>query len=597
MSGNDDRLLGAAFGIGWQAAPGVLVQRILAGALAAAIPAAIAWLTKDVLDRLFAGSVDLRDPVLMLAVTGVLAAALPHVVQYLDAELRRAVAVTIRRRMSAAMRGLQGLARHEDRDFHGRLTRAAEVGPAGPADVLTSSLGVFQGVACVAAFLATLGVINHWMLLIVLAAALPTLRAEVALCRARARTIARLAGSAQREKAYAQLMVSLEAAKEVRLYGLESLFAGRMIGEMSRIDTGHRSADRRELVAQVLLGAVGAAIAGAGLFWAGGSASVGILSVGDVSVFVAAIGGVQGGLAVAIGGWSHAHHALMLFSHVWEVLNTEPDLPSAGPTRPVPELYTGIEFRDVWFRYADHLPWVLRGASFTLRAGCATAMVGRNGSGKSTVVKLLCRFYDPTHGSIRWDGIDLREFDIEELRSRIGAVFQDFMRYELSAAENIAVGDVAAMDDRQRVVESASWAGVYPALAALPAGFDTMLSQVNGGTEDEQDAAAVLSGGEWQRVALARAMFRRGNSMVILDEPSSGLDPQAEHELQQRLRDLRAGRTSLLISHRLNTVRDADAVVVLSGGTVVESGTHRDLVSRGGRYADLFNVQAIGYGP
>jgi ATP-binding cassette subfamily B protein len=535
--------------------------------------------------------------VLALAVTGVVAAALPHVVQYLDAELRRAFALAIRQRLSAAMGRVQGLARHEDKEFHKRLTDAAEAGPSGPVEVLTNTLGVLQGMATVAAFVGTLGVINPWMLLIVLAAAVPTLRAELVLSRARAQTLARLVATAERERVYARLMVSLEAAKEVRLYGLEGLFAGRMIAEMRRVDAGHRIADRRELLVQVLLGGVGAAIAGGGLFWAGSAASVGALSVGDVSVFVAAIAGVQAAMVVAIAGWGQTYHALLLFGHVWAVMNVEPDLPE-GPRRPVPELYTGIEFQDVWFRYADHLPWVLRGASFTLRAGCTTAMVGRNGSGKSTVVKLLCRFYDPTHGSIRWDGVDLREFDVDDLRRRIGAVFQDFMRYELSAAENIAVGDVNSLYDRPRVRDAASWAGVYPTLAGLPRGFDTLLTPVEVTGEPGDDAGAVaLSGGQWQRVALARAMFRRGNSVVILDEPSSGLDPQAEHELHQRLRELRAGRTSLLISHRLNTVRDADAVVVLAGGSVVESGTHRDLVSRGGRYADLFNLQAIGYQP
>lgn len=597
MTERHERLLRPALAIAWEVARPLLLLRIAVGLLTAAVPSTMAWLMKVVLDGLVTGNGPLWTAIGGLVLGGVATAALPQVVQYVDAELRRAFTLVTRQRLYGAVGKLRGLARHEDHDFQTRLSLATEVGPAGPAEVLTSTIGVLQGIAMAAGFLVTLTVINPWMLLVVLAAAVPTLHAELALSRDRARMIAELGHAARREHFYAQLIASVEAVKEVRLYGLDSLFAARMVGELRRVDAGHRAADRRELRTLGLLGALGALIAGGGLVWAVGAAARGELSVGDVSVFVAAVAGVQGGLSVAIGGWAQAHHALLLFSHYQHIVHTEPDLPVVGPGRSVSALVTGIEFRDVWFRYAEDLPWALRGVSFTIPSGSATALVGQNGAGKSTIVKLLCRFYDPDRGTILWDGIDLRELAIDELRRVIGAVFQDFMHYELSAADNIAVGDVSGLADRNRIAQAATWAGVAPDLDALPRGYDTMLTRVYMSAETEADpvTGVVLSGGQWQRLALARAMFRRDSALVIMDEPSSGLDAEAEHELHERLRELRSGRTSLLISHRLNTIRDADGIVVLAGGTVVETGNHAELMARGGRYATLFRLQASGY--
>jgi ATP-binding cassette subfamily B protein len=279
------------------------------------------------------------------------------------------------------------------------------------------------------------------------------------------------------------------------------------------------------------------------------------------------------------------------------VLRTEPDLPIDPRPRPVPPLRRGIELRDVWFRYDDEHPWVLRGVSLFIPQGIAVALVGLNGAGKSTLVKLLCRFYDPTRGAILWDGEDLRTVDLAELRGRIGAVFQDYMTYDLSATENVAVGDLSALDDQSRVHAAARRAGIHEVLEKLPQGYETPLTRsFFGGSDEKEDQAGVrLSGGQWQRVALARAFLRDRRDLMILDEPSAGLDAEAEHEVHSRLRAHRAGQTSLLISHRLGTIRDAEQIVVLADGVIVEQGIHADLVSAGGAYARLFALQAAGY--
>ena len=272
-----------------------------------------------------------------------------------------------------------------------------------------------------------------------------------------------------------------------------------------------------------------------------------------------------------------------------------------SPT-PLPVLRKGIELRDVWFRYSPDHPWVLRGVNLSIPCGQTVALVGRNGGGKSTLVKLLCRFYDPTRGEIRWDGTDIRDVPPAQLRARIGAVFQDFVSYELTATENIAVGDLSAAADPQRVTAAARDAGVHDTIAALPRGYRTMLSRAfdagpaDGDPDDAEPATGVLlSGGQWQRVALARAFLRRDRDLLILDEPSAGLDPEAEHQIHSHLRTLRAGRTSLIVSHRLGAVRDADRIVVLADGVVAEDGTHAELVAADGGYAGLFARQAAGY--
>jgi ATP-binding cassette subfamily B protein len=235
-------------------------------------------------------------------------------------------------------------------------------------------------------------------------------------------------------------------------------------------------------------------------------------------------------------------------------------------------------------------------------SGRSVALVGHNGAGKSTLVKLLCRFYDPTRGAILWDGVDLRELPVAELRARIGAVFQDYMTYELTAAENIWLGDVppdgpdrVTGRDTGRIRDAARRAGVDGVLEGLPRGYDTMLSRVIELDDRENEPGVLLSGGQWQRVAIARAILPAARDLLILDEPSAGLDAEAERDLQVRLRAYRDGRTSILISHRLGTLRDADLIVTLVAGAVAETGTHERLMAAGGPYARLFQAQAEGY--
>ena len=238
--------------------------------------------------------------------------------------------------------------------------------------------------------------------------------------------------------------------------------------------------------------------------------------------------GTQAALIATVENAANAGHSLLLFDHHERVMSLSDDLALAAEPVPVPPLRGGIELRDVWFRYGDGHPWVLRGVDLTIPPGRTVALVGLNGAGKITLVKLLTRLYDPTQGSLRWNGIDYRELDVVQLRDRIGAAFQDFMSYDLSAQENIGLGDTSALDDTERVVAAAERAGVHDVLTALPHGYATQLSRTFADPEDRNDESTgvLLSGGQWQRLALARSFLRAGRDLLILDEPSAGLDAE-----------------------------------------------------------------------
>jgi ATP-binding cassette subfamily B protein len=362
-------------------------------------------------------------------------------------------------------------------------------------------------------------------------------------------------------------------------------------------NAAERRTGRREMLTQGGLGLVSAAVSGAGLVWAVRAAGSGQFSVGDVTMFVAAVAGVGLALGRLVTEVAGAHFQLLMFAHYLAVVNAGPDLPTRSGRRPLTVLRQGIELRDVWFRYSAEHPWALRGVNLFIPRGSVLGLVGVNGAGKSTILKLLCRFYDPDRGVILWDGVDIREVAPETLRSRISAVFQDYMAYDLTAAENVGLGDVRAIHDRPRIEAAARDAGVHSLLAELPDGYETLLSRMFFSEADKNDASTgvYLSGGQWQRVALARAMLRDHCDLMILDEPSSGLDADAEHEIHQRLRRHRAGRTSVLVSHRLGAMTDASAIAVIEDGQVIEYGTHEQLLTLEGTYARLFNRQARGY--
>ncbi|MBO3741490.1 ABC transporter ATP-binding protein [Actinoplanes flavus] len=595
-------LLSAALALVWRASSTLAMIRAATALVTGLTPVAIAWLTKVMLDRLVthAPTAQLLGVVLALAGTVLIGSLMPSIADFADVELSRRTRLTGRRELYRAIGRFGGLGRFEDPAFQDRLQLAVSNGPATPAQVTTNGLGIAQGMVTVAGFVVLLAGLAPWMAVVVAVTALPTVHAEFALSRQRAAMMLQLGHAERRELFYADLVSSVTAAKEIRLYGLGDLFSARMTDELRRINRAMRGMDLQEFRVQSLLTGLAAVVAGGGLVWAVLSARSGQLVIGDIVVFTAAVAGVQTTLGSIIAGIARTHQALLVFAHYQHVVQAPADLAPLPdrPVLPVPPLRDRIELRDVWFRYGPSLPWILRGVNLTITAGSTTALVGLNGAGKSTLIKLLCRFYDPTRGAVLWDGVDLRQFPVDELRRRVSAVFQDFMAYDLSAAENIGLGDIHWLDDRQAIVSAAEQAGCHTTVEKLPRGYDTLLTRYFSPEDTPENTEGVLlSGGQWQRLALARSFMRTGCDLLILDEPSAGLDADAEHEVHTRLRTLRGGATALLISHRLSAVRDADTIVVLSDGAAVERGDHATLMDSDGPYARLFNLQASGYQP
>jgi ATP-binding cassette subfamily B protein len=532
-----------------------------------------------------------------MGAAGLVASVSPQALRYITAETERRVGLLAQQRLYTAVNGQPGLTRLEDPGFQDRLQMAEQASRSGPGQLVTSVLGLVQALIGVVGFTAALLVVSPVTAATVLVATIPMLYVHLSLNREQAAMLWRTGHAQRRHMFFARLLTTPGVAQEVRLFGLGDFFRDRMRTELSAVNTEYRQVGLRQLRGHGLLAALSALVAGGGLMWMIAETVAGRATLGDVSMFVAAMAGVQMSLAGGVQQAATAHQALLLFDHFQAVVSGGPDLPVPADPGPVPALRLGIELRDVWFRYNAEHPWILRGVSLFIPHGQAIALVGLNGAGKTTLVKLLCRFYDPTRGSIRWDGADLRELDPARLRERIGAIFQDFTAYDLSAAENVAVGDLTALDDRPRVEQAAKRAGVHETLSRLPRGYDTLLSRFfyQGSPADDPQTGVVLSGGQWQRLALARALLRSRRDLVILDEPSAGLDAQAEYEVHAALRRHRAGLTTLLISHRLSAVREADRIVVLEDGRPVEDGSHAELMALGQRYAELFDVQARGY--
>jgi len=583
----------------WRAGAWLTVAQLASTVVTGLLPAAVAWQTKLVIDALAAGDHTAAfGSSVGLAATGLVTAAFPHLIGYLQGEHRRRMDRLTQDRLYTAVGSFQGLSRFENPRFLDRLRMATQATGAAVGPVTTGLFGVGRSVLTLLTLLLTLYLLTPVMTAVVLVAAVPALAAQISLAKRRVTMLAGLTPTMRRQFFYAQLITEVQAAKEVRILGLGDFLKGRLLTELAGVQSGERRLDRRVMRTQSALALLGAAVTGLGLLWAVRGVAVGELSLGDVSAFVAALAGAQAALVSLVDGIASGHEALLMFSYYAEVTSLPDDLPrSRLAPAALPALRRGIELRDVWFRYDESHPWVLRGVDLTIPSGATVALVGLNGSGKSTLVKLLCRFYDPDRGGIYWDGVDIRHADPAQLRRRVGVLFQDFMSYDLTAAENVGVGDLDALDDRSRIERVARLAGVHDTVAALPHGYDTPLTRafVLAGSDDDPAAGVVLSGGQWQRVALARTLMRDGRDLLVLDEPSAGLDARAEHEIHHRLREHRAGRTSLLISHRLGTVRDADLIVVLDGGRIVEQGGHDQLLAAGGRYARLFAMQAAGY--
>ena len=393
----------------------------------------------------------------------------------------------------------------------------------------------------------------------------------------------------ERQAGYLNWMLTDSShAKEIRLFDLGPLFIRRFHDIRRKLRKGRLAIMRRRYIADFAAQTLATAAIYGSYAYVAYQAVWGKITYGDLVMYYQAFQRVQGSLQGILSSLAGLVEDNLFLSNLYEFLDLKRTVVEPVHASPVPQpLQRGIVLNHMSFKYPGGNRKALEDISLSIRPGEVVALVGENGSGKTTLIKLLCRLYDPTGGSITLDGVDLRQFETKALRHEIAIIFQDYAHYHLTARENIWFGNTALPPGHERVIAAARRSGADDVIRALPHGYDTILGKW---FEDGEE----LSIGEWQKVALARA-FLRDAQIIVLDEPTSSMDAKAEYEVFQNFRQLVSGRTAILISHRFSTVRMADRIYVLKHGSVIEGGSHEELIKQRGVYADLFEKQARSY--
>jgi ATP-binding cassette subfamily B protein len=475
----------------------------------------------------------------------------------------------------------------EDSELQDRLERARRQA-AGRTSLIGQLFSQAQDVVTVASLAAGLIVFAPWLIVLLAIALVPAFIGE-AHFNAQSYLLNYARSPERRELDYVrQTGASAETAKEVKIFCLNAFLIERYRELAASFFAANRRIALRRAGWGSLLSAIGTVayyVAYAYIVW---RTLHGDFSIGDLTFLAGSFRRLRNLLESLLMGFSQVAGQALYLDDLFSFFEIRPEIvPSPNP-RPFPvPIREGFAFENVGFRYPGAERWAVRGLTFALKAGEILALVGENGAGKTTLVKLLARLYDPDEGRILLDGHDLREYDLFAIRANIGVIFQDFVRYHFTAADNIAVGRIEARHDRARIVQAAERSLADGTIRRLPRGYDQMIGK-------RFRTGVDLSGGEWQKIAIARA-YMRDAQLLILDEPTAALDARAEFEVFRRFRELGEGRTVVLISHRFSSVRMADRIVVLTDGAVEAIGTHEQLLKQGGRYAELFEMQAAGY--
>ena len=569
---------------------GVVVGTTLLGAL---VPAAMAYVAKLIVDSVVRAQQggDRTEVLRWVGVElGLVAAqlALSRLSSYARDVLRANLGNIINERILEKSLTLE-LKHFEDSETYDRLQNARREASSRPLSLALSALSLLRGVVTLVSLVAVLAHVAWWTVLVLLAASLPGFLAEAKLSGEAYKLYSWRAPEGRRLNYLEWILTRDSHVKEVKLYGLGDWLLNRYRELFGKFFVEDRKLARKRALVGFAFGLL--STAGFYLCYAATAAKAASseLTVGDLALALAVFRQAQGALESILGALASAFEDALFMSNLFAFL----ELPTAGDSthlaapRALPAGAQRLELDHVSFRYPGKDAWALKDVTLTLEAGQTLGLVGENGAGKSTLIKLLLRLYEPTEGTIRYGGVDIREVDVTELRARFSAVFQDYVRYQFSARDNIALSDVRKREDEQAVRRAADAGGATEVIEGLPDRFETVLGGwFEKGTE--------LSAGQWQKLAVARAFLREAEVM-ILDEPTASIDAEAEAALFERFQQLARGKSAIIISHRFSTVRMADRIAVLEGGKLTELGSHGELVARKGRYARLFELQARGY--
>jgi ATP-binding cassette subfamily B protein len=584
-----------AIGLVWSTSHGVTIALAIGAVFSGAAPTVMAWAGKKLIDAIVRAAAsgldgDRRAALTWVAVEAGLALALLVATRLLNV-LRSLLRAQLGHRINAMIldKALQlELTQFEDSETYDMLTRARREASSRPLSMVMRTFSLVQGVIAIVGLLGLLAAFSPLALGVLVVAAMPAFIAE-AKFSGDAFRLFRWRTPETREQLYIETVLAREDhAKEVKLYDLGPRFLVRYRAIFDRVFADDRNLTWRRGLWGLGLGIVGS-LAFYGMYvWIALAAIDGDISLGAMTMYVVVFRQAQSTMGGLLGDVGGLYEDNLYLSTLYELLDLPVGGPGDGGALVGPEPGDGVRFDDVSFVYPGADSPALDHVSLHVPPGSKLAIVGENGSGKTTLIKLLAGLYTPTSGRVLVDGLPVAAWDPAVLRRRIGVIFQDFVRYQLTVGENIGAGDDRAYDDRARWTDAAEKGLAAPVIAELPSGFDTQLGKwFKDGRE--------LSLGQWQKVALARAFMRKDADILVLDEPTASMDAAAEVAIFDRFRERTKDQIAIVISHRFSTVRMADRIVVLDGGKVVESGSHDDLVAAGGRYATLFKLQARGY--
>ncbi len=585
--------LPAFFRMVWQTSPGLTLANALLRLVRSAVPVAVLYVAKLIIDQVVAISQDtggsmttLWQLVTVEFALAILSDALGRATTLIDSLLGDLFSnhTSVRIMQHAAWLDLE---QFEDATFYDKLERARQQ-TIGRTILLAQVLSQVQDLITMGFLAAGLVVFNPWLILLLFVAVIPSFLGE-AYFNDKTYALSRRQTPQRRELDYFRYIgASDETAKEVKLFNLSPFIIERFKSLSQKFYTDNsKLAIRRSLWGTFfsLLGTTG--YYGAYVFIVSKTVQ-GDISLGTLTFLAGSFRQLRSLLDQVLSRFTSVSQGAIYLKDFFDFFQIQPSIQSLAAARPFPKkIQQGFTFENVGFRYANSEKWANRNLNFTLGAGEKIALVGENGAGKTTLVKLLARLYDPTEGRILLDGYDLREYDVLELRRNVGVIFQDYIRYQMTVAQNVAVGNIDEKENREQIVDASRKSLADLLIQRLPGQYDQQLGKrFNQGVE--------LSGGEWQKIALARAYMKEAQ-LLILDEPTSALDARAEFEVFQRFAELTKGKTAVLISHRFSTVRMADRILVLDRGELLEVGSHAALLQLNGRYAELFQLQAKGY--
>jgi ATP-binding cassette, subfamily B, bacterial len=577
----------------WQSGPGVVIFGLAARLFASLLPLALLWIPKLIIEAIVhAKAAD--QPVSprlwwlvaaefgLAVLTGILARAIDYSDSLLADKYTRHVSIQVMKHAAEL-----DLIAYEDPVFYDRLERARVQA--------TDRLGMIQQIGRLIQLVITTITLSAaiifyspWLMLLLIAGVLPAFLGESHFAFLGYAKNFRQTPIRRQLDYLRQVGGSKEAAKELKLFGLSKFLTQRFTQLSDEIYRENVALSRRKLIAGALLSVIaymGYYSAYVFVIW---QTLTGAFSIGVWYLLSGAILQASNNIQQIFSTLSGIADQALFLTDLLAFFEMQPTIRSKPNALPAPRpILRGFEFRNVSFRYPGSSRLVLNGLNFHLRPGERVALIGENGEGKTTIVKLITRLYDPTEGQVLLDGVDLREYRLEDLYREVGVIFQDFMRYEMTARENIAVGRIEEIDDLKLLEGAAQKSLADAVIGKLPGGYGQMLGRRFEGGVD-------LSGGEWQKVALARA-YLRDAQLLVLDEPTAALDARSEFEVFQRFAELTAGKMALFISHRFSTVRMADRIVVLENGRIAEEGSHDELASLGGRYKEMFELQAASY--